>query len=104
MNTPNEPKPARSLEERLKFDSGLAIGCHLVRLTRAGRAIDALCEIHPRGAVYLLVKPDDGDMYSSWRRVRGDTLKNNGATIVWGARDPDTMRMFDCELAATLEV
>jgi hypothetical protein len=98
-----EPK-ARTLEERLKFDSGLAIGRHPVRLTHQGREVKALAEIGKRGAVSLLVEPQPEDMYSCWRRVRGDITTADGAVIVWGARDPAVRALFTGEPAATIAV
>lgn len=94
----------RTLEQRLKFDSGLTVGRHLVRLTHAGRAIKVLVEIGKRGAVSLLVEPQPEDMYSCWRRVRGDITTAEGGVIVWGARDPAVRAMFDGEPVATLNV
>lgn len=70
---------SRTLEERLKFDHGLTIGRHLVRLTHQGREVRAQVEIGPRGKVSLLVQPRPEDMYSCWRRVQGDKTTAAGA-------------------------
>ncbi|TDX21599.1 hypothetical protein DFO67_1359 [Modicisalibacter xianhensis] len=95
----------RSLEERIKFDHGLTIGRHLVLFTLGEHSRVALVEIGPRGAVSYLAKPGAGDMYSSWSRIKGDDSSGiQGAVIVWGARDPELMRMFDGEPVATIPV
>lgn len=87
----------RTLEQRLKFDHGLTIGRHVVEIALGQHSRRAIAEISPRGKVYLLFKPRDTDMYSSWRQVKGDILspKPHGSVIVWGARDPSLMQMFD---------
>lgn len=94
----------RTLEQRLKFDHGLTVGRHLVRLTHAGRAVKVLVEIGKRGTVSLLVEPQPEDMYSCWCRLRGDITKAGGEVIVWGARDPAVRATFEGEPVATLEV
>ena len=95
---------SRTLEERLKFDHGLTIGRHLVRLTHQGREVRAQVEIGPRGKVSLLVQPRPEDMYSCWRRVQGDKTTAAGAVIVWGAKDPALRAQFEGEPVATIEV
>lgn len=101
----------RTFEQRLKFDHGLPVGRSLVVLVlanppagREASPLRALVEVTARGRVYILPKPDDCDMYTSWRRITGDTMKPGGAIIVWGARDPDLMRQFEGEPAATVSV
>lgn len=49
----------------------------------------------------MLAKPREGDMYSSWQRVRGDGLEHlpKISVIVWGARDPELMKLFDVPVA-----
>ena len=94
----------RTLEERLKFDHGLTIGQHLVRITHKGREVRALVEIGARGKDSQHVQPRPEDMYSCWRRVQGDKTTAAGAVIVWGARDPALRARFDGEPVATVEV
>ena len=85
----------RTLEERIKFDHGLVIGDNLVTLTHAGNEKTAIVNIGQRGKVLCLVKPEAGDMYTSWFQIKGDmTNTKNGAVIVWGARNPELMNMF----------
>lgn len=90
---------ARTWEETIKFDSGLAIGTHCVVLeTNGGHRRNVLVEITNRGAVYLLPEPSKDQMYSSWSRVRGDRQEDAGkgrnGVIVWGARDPELLKRF----------
>lgn len=92
----------RTLEERLKFDSGLPVGRSLVCFKLKGRERKALVGISPRGVVRCLTEPNAGDMYSTWWRVKGDKSIADGAVIVWGARDPEMRRMFDAAPVATL--
>lgn len=96
----------RTLEQRIKFDHGLSIGRSLVQFTRGDRAITACVEIRPRGSVYVLVKPKDTDMYTSWSRLRGDNLsQGDGAIIVWAARNPELMaELFSGDHLATIPV
>ena len=95
----------RTLEQRLKFDSGLTIGNHVVTFTMGERSIAALVRIGARGAVYLLQKPGQGDMYASWARVTGDNTKPMGDVYLWPAtRCPELMAQFDAPVAATLEL
>ena len=95
----------RTLEQRLKFDHGLTVGMNLVRFTMDGRERIAVVRIGARGTVTYIVKPTEGDMYSSWSRVRGDkTHVGEGGVIVWAARNPEIMKMFDGEPVATVPV
>lgn len=95
----------RTLEERIKFDHGLPLGQSLVKFTLGERSRLALVEIGKRGEVYYFTKPDGGDMYSSWTRVRGDnSLSGSGAVKVWAHKDIEFMAKFDGEPAATIEV
>lgn len=89
----------RTWEETLKFDSGLTIGVHCVTLkTKQGERV-CLVEITSRGKVYVLAKPNEGDMYSSWSKIEGnsqlDAGKGRNGIIVWGARNPECMARFD---------
>ncbi len=95
----------RTMEQRLVFDSGLCVNSiSLVRFTMNGRARDALVEIKRKRA-YVLMKPEDGDMYSCWYKVKDNGFAGmRGNVIVWGARDPELMHAFDGEPLATLEV
>lgn len=95
----------RTLEQRIKFDHGLPIGQSLVRFTLGDRDRLALVQIYPRGKVFYLVKPDESDMYASWKRVKGDaTCTGEGAVMVWPARDAEFMARFEGEPAATIPV
>lgn len=95
----------RTLEQRLKFDHGLPVGRSLIRFTIGDRARLALVEICANGRVFYLVEPDAGDMYSSWKRLRGEkSYSGEGSVIVWGAHDPQIMAMFDGEPVATVPV
>lgn len=76
----------QTLEQRIK--RALPIGSHLAAIPLGDQRRLVLVDITPRGVVSILIEPDDGDMYSSWRRVKGDTNQCTGAVIVWGARDP----------------
>ncbi|WP_105821351.1 hypothetical protein [Burkholderia gladioli] len=92
----------RTWEEAIKFDSGLAIGRHCIELENArGERRTVLVEIKPRGKVLMLAKPREGDMYSSWQRVKGDALEHlpKVSVIVWGARDPELMKLFYAPVA-----
>lgn len=94
----------RTLEQRLKFDHGLSVGRHLVRFTHGPQSRMVLVDISPRGIVRCLAKPDESDMYSSWCRVKGDVTESDGGVIVWGARDPECVRLFDGEPVATVAI
>lgn len=86
----------RTVEQLIKFDSGLSIGRTAVQIIRRdGSTYCACVEIGDRGAVYVIPKPAESDMYTSWYRVRGDTLRPHGTPVVWGARTPAVMGMFN---------
>lgn len=90
-----------TLESRIKRT--LTIGTHRVDLMHDGRTLRTLVEVRPRGAVHIIPKPREDDMYTCWRRLRGDTLGGIvGAVVVWGARNPECVAQFDGEPAATL--
>lgn len=90
----------RTIEEIIKFDSGLSIGVHPVTIARRdGSEYSALVEVKARGAVYLMRKPDEGDMYTSWHRITGNDATPKGGVIVWGARDPELLKRFDNPVA-----
>ena len=77
----------RTFEQKVKFDNALPIGVSCVKLTKAGRELIALIEISNRGKVAIMMKPDDGDMYTAWRRIDGDAIGDViGSVIVWAAR------------------
>ena len=85
-----------TLEQQIKFDSGLSIGQHCVTVYRRdGSCYVALVDISSRGVVKLIQKPRDDQMYTSWHRVKGDAVEQTGATIVWGARNPEMLALFD---------
>jgi hypothetical protein len=94
----------RTLEQRLKFDLGLAIGeYHLVKFTLGERSVTALVEINRWGHVHYLKKPADDQMYSTWQRVKGDASIADGAVYVWAARErPELMARFVGEPVATV--
>ena len=93
----------RTLEERIKFDYGLSIGHNLVKFTHEGNEKIAIVRIGERGGVWCLTQPGSGDMYSSWWQVKGDTTDTRGGgVIVWGARDPELIKMFDGVPVATI--
>jgi len=95
----------RTLEERIKFDHGLVIGCNLVKFTYKGNEKTAIVRIGKRGSVWCLTKPGSGDMYSSWWQVKGNTTNTRGGgVIVWGARDAELVEMFEGEPVATIPI
>lgn len=95
----------RTLEHRVKFDHGLGIGTHLVRFTLGERSVLALVRIGPRGKAEYLKRPDAGDMYSMWQRMRGNQSVADGVVLVWAARSrPDLMAQFEGEPVATIPV
>ena len=87
----------RTLEQILKFDSGLKIGRTIVNASANGMTIRGIVDISPRGIVRLLVKPDEGTMYSSWKRVKGNEqiFDKSSDVIVWGVHVPEVMEMFE---------
>lgn len=95
----------RTLEARIKFEHGLLIGQSLVKFTLGDRSVLALVEIGRRGEVYYFTKPEAGDMYLSWKRVKGDTTHTGeGAVKVWAARDAEFMARFEGEPVAVIPV
>jgi len=90
-----------TLEARLR---ALGRGRRLVMITHKGGQRRALVETSPRGIVRLLFQPRPEDMYSSWARIDGDKYDCGRAegVIVWGARDPAIMELFNAEPAAVL--
>jgi hypothetical protein len=95
----------RTLEQRLKFDSGLTVGIHVVRFTLGERHVDVAVRISTKGKVSYLKKPDEGGMYVTWRNVQGDKVTADGPVIVWAARtNPELMAIFEQPIAATLEL
>lgn len=94
---------ARTFEQRLKFDYGLAIGTHLVRFTLGDREKLALVRISPRGKVSYLAKPEPEDMYTTWRTCKGDNSAADGVVHVWAARSqPELMAAFEGHPAAVV--
>lgn len=86
----------RTLEQFIKFDCNLPIGRNAVSVVRRdGSTYPACVEITARGSVYIIRRPTDSDIYNSWHRVKGDKLTPGGTPIVWGARNPDLLKMFD---------
>lgn len=86
----------RTIEQLIKFDSGLPIGRTPVTIQRRdGSRYNAMVEITSRGVVRILPKPGPGDMYTSWHRVKGDSVRAEGAPIVWAVRDQELLRQFD---------
>jgi len=85
----------RTIEQIIKFDSGLPIGLSAVTVVRRdGSEYVACVEISPRGIVHIVAKPTDSDMYTSWHRVKGDAV-TAGKVVVWGARDAGHMSIFE---------
>ena len=79
------------------------IGRTLVRVTKAGQARVILVEVSPRGKVGYLIEPDPDDMYSTWRRCKGDKTTSDGVVIVWAARKyPELMALFMGPPAVTI--
>lgn len=94
-----------TLEEKIKFRSGLPVGQSLVELTYQGQSRRALCDISGRGVVRMLAEPRDSEMYSSWFRINGDNTSTRDKAcpvIVWGARDPELRKQFDGTPAAVI--
>lgn len=91
----------RTFEERLKFDMGLKIGVSRIDVARDGLIRACLVEITNRGKVNLLLQPREGDMYTSWMRVTGDTWKITGPVMVWAARSDAFRTMYAEALNAT---
>lgn len=90
----------RTIEQIIKFDSGLGVGVHPVTIARRdGSEYPALVEIKARGKIYLIRKPTESDMYTSWYLIRGDLAVPTLSTIVWGARDPALLQRFDNPVA-----
>jgi hypothetical protein len=80
----------RTAEQIVKFDSRLSIGRHLVTLTNGKVDRLALVEIGKRGAVYVLAKPDETDMYVAFHTMKGNKLehcKRYPGVFVWGGRE-----------------
>ena len=86
----------RTLEQILKFDSGLSIGMTLVEFIGPLRK-RALVEITSRGLVRTLIMPSEGTMCSGWYRVKGDVSKADGGVKVWPAKDVEWMARFEGE-------
>ena len=64
---------ARSLEQILKFDSGLTVGAwHPVKLCKAGKERLALVYIPRRGYLRVTIR---NALYVSTHRLKGDNLK-----------------------------
>ncbi len=94
-----------TLEHRIKSHHGLPVGMSLVRFTLGKLSREAIVQIGSRGDVFYLIKPEAGDMYSSWRRIRGNCSRSvRGAVIVWAARDAALMRNFEGVPVADIQV
>lgn len=94
----------RTNEERIKFDSGLAIGVHLVLFTYQGAQRKALVKINARGVVTYLTEPRPGDMYTSWSRLKGNKETTTGGVMVWANKQPGIMALFEGTPVATIEL
>lgn len=102
MSTDTAP---RTLEQRLKFDHGLPVGRSVIEFINGDKSVRALVEITARGVVSVITKPAESDMHSSWWRVRGDKAEiGKGSVIVWAARNPEVMAMFDGDVVARVPV
>lgn len=88
---------SRTLEQKIKFDSGLMVGKTPVTIERKdGSRYTALVEISSRGTVHLIQKPEEGDMYTSWYRIKGNSADiKPGGVVVWAARNPEFLKEFD---------
>jgi hypothetical protein len=93
-----------TLEQQIKFHSGLTIGTHLVDFKLGEHIRRALVKITPRGVVSYIAKPRDTDMYASWARIKGDKETSLGGVIVWGARQPGVMAEFEGAPIATVDI
>lgn len=95
----------RTLEQRIKFEHSLPIGQSLVKFTLGERERLALVEISPRGYVYYFTRPNEGDMYASWTRVKGDTSHTGGGAVKVRAYDDAAfMAKFDAAPVASIPV
>lgn len=93
----------RTIEQIIKFDSGLSIGTSPVTIQRRdGSQYGALVQISQRGVVHVIAKPRDDQMYTGWHRVTGDYFQPSGGVVVWGARDPEWIKKFDNPLAVVV--
>lgn len=93
----------RTVEQKIKFDSGLTIGVHLVEFKQRTRTQLALIEITSHGSVYGLVKPSEHDMYAAWDRIKGDNWASRPGTVcVWPYKNPEFMARFEGEPRATI--
>lgn len=90
----------RTLEQLIKFDSGLPVGRSAVNVIRKdGSPYPACVEIGSRGAVRLIRRPTSSGMYTSWHSVKGDDCTPTGSPIVWGARNTAILEMFENPVA-----
>lgn len=95
----------RTLEQKLKFDSGLPIGQSVVTLRKGVLERKALVTITKRGLVYVLPIPREEDMYTSAFRVQGDSTSSKGCDIVvWAAKSTEFMEQFSGPSVAVIEL
>lgn len=95
----------RTIEDRIKFDSGLTVGVHLVEFKGCTSYRKVLIEITSRGVVNGLAEPREDDMYAAWDRIKGDKWCSRPGTVaVWPARNPEFMARFSGEPSATIEI
>lgn len=77
------------LEQQLKIlpdgRDGQRIHCVLIRKGNQSRKM--LVDVRPNKAIWVMPEPKLEDMYTSWRKLKGDKFTDVGAIIVWAARD-----------------
>ena len=95
----------RTLEQRIKFDLGLPVGVSTILVKRG--EVERLClvDIGPRGAVYVLLKPELGDMYITWERLKADKFDKKKLRMVGVYYvHADKVNTWFTEPVATLEL
>lgn len=76
--------PARTLEDRLKFDCGLTIGAHAVRMTHDGHERIVLVRIPSRGHVRVRYRPTPHSSRVNCYVLKGDSMTFEGSTVAPG--------------------
>lgn len=85
-----------TLEQRLTTlrDGADGLNIHTICITRGDQSRTVLVDVRPNKAVWVMPEPKPECMYTSWRKLKGDTFTDVGAVVVWAARSDTFNAMY----------
>lgn len=70
------------------------LNLHTIRIMRGDQSRKVLVDVRPNRAVWVLPEPKPEDMYTSWRKLKGDSFTDVGAVVVWASRSDTFNAMY----------